>query len=63
MSDDKKPKHWVKVLKRVLGVAILLALIGLGLYYTNEFKNYEPKGMSSSPDWGISKDSPIRNLR
>ena len=33
MSDDKEPKLWVTAVKLAVGAIVLIALIGLGLYY------------------------------
>lgn len=63
MSDDKEPKFWVTVIKLVIGAVVLIALIGLGLYYTAKFNTYQAPSSSGSADWGISKDSPIRSNR
>lgn len=58
MDDDKEPKFWVTVLKLVVGAVVLIALIGLGLYYTAKFNSYKPEA-APAESWGISKDSPI----
>ncbi len=63
MSDDEEPKFWVKAVKLVLIVTVVLGLISVGLYYTAEFKTYQPNAESPSTDWGISKDSPIHSNR
>ncbi len=63
MDDDKEPELWVTVLKLVIGAVVLIALIGLGLYYTAKFNTYEPEAPPPDTSWGISKDSPIRNNR
>jgi len=65
MDDDKTPKSW---LKRIAVAVAVLALVGLGLYYTVKFSTYSPEAHQTTappPDtsWGISKDSPIRNKR
>ncbi len=63
MSNDKEPKFWVTVVKLFVGAVVLITLLGLGLYYTAKFNTYEAPTTSGTPDWGISKDSPIRNNR
>jgi hypothetical protein len=64
MNDDEEPKLWVKVTKRVIGAIVMIALVGLGLYYSAKFKTYAPPE-DSGPDtsWGIVNDSPIRYRR
>ena len=63
MSDDKEPKLWVTAVKLAVGAIVLIALIGLGLYYTAEFNTYSPGQADPSNSWGITKDSPIRSNR
>jgi hypothetical protein len=59
MNNDKETALWVKVLKVVVAVVVLIVLVGLGLYYTAKFNTYEPQGSVPDTSWGISKDSPI----
>ncbi|MDD2926420.1 hypothetical protein [Rhodoferax sp.] len=63
MSDDQEPKLWVTALKLVIGAIVLIALVGLALYYTAEFNTYSPDVPQSDQSWGITKDSPIRSNR
>ncbi|MDD5029933.1 MAG: hypothetical protein PHH58_10605 [Rhodoferax sp.] len=63
MSDKKDRKFWWTLAKLVLWAVVLLVLIGLGLYYTAKFNTYQPPGSQNSIDWGISRDSPLRNRR
>ena len=63
MSDKYDKKFCLLVLKLVIGAIVLMTLIGLGLYYSAKYNTYAPPDKSAAPDWGISKDSPIRNRR
>jgi hypothetical protein len=66
-DDDDKPNFWVSLIKKVLGIAVFLVLLGLGLYYSAEYKTYSPSSsdQESQTDnsWGITKDSPIYRRR
>lgn len=64
MEPEKQPNRWVTLLKRVIGVIVLIALLGVGLYYTAEFSTYAPGAIPApSTDWGITQDSPIRGRK
>ncbi len=63
MDDKKQPKLWITALKLGLGAVVLIVLVGLGLYYSAKYSTYEPEAAPPSPQWGISKDSPIRSNR
>jgi hypothetical protein len=63
MSNKKDPKFWVLVTKLVLGALAVIAFFGVGLYFTAKFNTYDPGGAAPDGSWGISKDSPLRNLR
>ena len=38
MKKDEEPKFWVQVLKLVIGAAIIIALMGLGLWHTSTYQ-------------------------
>jgi len=63
MSDKYDKKFWLLVLKLAIGAIVLMTLFGLGLYYSAKYKTYAVPDTPAAPDWGISKDSPIRNKR
>lgn len=63
MSDKYDKKFWLLVLKLLVGAIVLISLFGIGLYYSAKFNTYAPPDTPAAPDWGISKDSPIRNRR
>lgn len=63
MDGKKSPKLWLTALKLTVGAIVMIVLVGLGLYYSAEYSTYEPKVEAPSPQWGISKDSPIRSNR
>jgi hypothetical protein len=63
VSDNKDKKFWLLVLKLAIGAIVLIAFFGVGLYYTAKFNTYALPDTPPAPDWGISKDSPIRNKR
>jgi len=63
MNDKFDKKFWLLVLKLVIGAIALITLVGMGLYYSAKYDTYAPPSKSSAPDWGIAKDSPIRNKR
>jgi hypothetical protein len=63
VSDKYDKKFWLLVLKLVIGAIVLITLIGLGLYYSAKYNTYAPPDKPAASDWGISKDSPIRNRR
>ncbi len=63
MEREKEPKFWVTVVKIVIWTIIFIVLVGLGLYYTAKFSTYAPPSDPSGPQWGITKDSPIRSQR
>lgn len=61
--NDKDKKFWLLVLKLALGAIALIGFFGVGLYYTAKYNTYAPPDSPAAPDWGIAKDSPIRNKR
>lgn len=61
--NDKDKKFWLLVLKLALGAIALIAFFGIGLYYTAKYNTYAPPDTPPASDWGIAKDSPIRNKR
>ena len=61
MDDKKSPKLWLTALKLAAGALVIIVLVGLGLYYSAKYSTYDPQVEDSSPQWGISKDSPIRS--
>jgi hypothetical protein len=63
MDDKKSPKLWLTALKLAVGALVIIVLVGLGLYYSAKYSTYDPKVEDSGPQWGISKDSPIRSNR
>ncbi len=63
MEREKEPKLWVTVVKIVFWTIVFITLVGLGLYYSAKFNTYAPPAVDTSPQWGISKDSPIRSNR
>jgi hypothetical protein len=63
MDDNKEPKLWVTVVKLVIGAIVLIAVVGLALYYTAKFNTYAPAEAPPDQSWGITKDSPIRSNR
>lgn len=63
MNDKFDKKFWLLVLKLVIGAIALIALVGMGLYYSAKYHSFAPPNTPSSSDWGIAKDSPIRNKR
>ncbi len=63
MEKEKEPKFWVTVVKIVIWTIVFIVLVGLGLYYSAKFSTYAPPSGDSGPQWGISKDSPIRSNR
>jgi hypothetical protein len=63
MSDKKDPKFWILVIKLVLGASAVITFFGVGLYFTAKYNTYDPGVETPKGSWGISKDSPIRNLR
>lgn len=63
MNDKFDKKFWLLVVKLVIGAIILITLVGLGLYYSAKYNTYAPPDTPPAPDWGIAKDSPIRNKR
>ena len=64
MKQGKEPKFWVTLVKLVLWAAALIILIGLGLYFSAKYSTYAPPSPDySGPQWGISKDSPVRSSR
>jgi len=63
MPDDKDKAFWITVLKLALGAIALLVFFGVGLYFTAKFDSYAPPEVAPTPDWGISKDSPIPSRR
>jgi hypothetical protein len=63
MDDKKQPKLWITALKLAVGALVIIVLVGLGLYYSAKYSTYDPKVEPSGPQWGISKDSPIRSNR
>ncbi len=62
-DDEKEPRLWVTVTKLVVGAIVFIVLIGLGLYYSAEFKTYAPPDEAPPDPWGISKDSPLKKHR
>ena len=64
MEKEKEPRLWVTVVKLVFWTAVFIFLVGLGLYFSAEYSTYAPPSPDfSGPQWGISKDSPIRSNR
>jgi len=61
MPNDKEPKFWVTVLKVVASAIAIIAVFGLGLYFTAKYNTYAPDGPPPDSSWGISKDHPVRN--
>jgi hypothetical protein len=59
MKKDEDPKFWVQVLKLVIGVAIIIALVGLGLWHASTYQTAKPPPLEDK-SWGIVTDSPIR---
>jgi hypothetical protein len=64
MNDyEKEPKLWVTVLKLSIGAIIFIIAVGLGLYYSAEFKTYAPPTDPPVDSWGVTKDSPLKKHR
>ncbi len=63
MNDEDKPKKWVTIVKLVVWSILVVVLVGLGLYYSAEFKTYAPEAQPVDNSWGLAKDSPIRSKR
>ncbi len=63
MEREKEPKFWVTVVKLVFWAIVFIVLVGLGLYFSAKYSTYAPASGDSGPQWGISKDSPIRSAR
>ncbi len=59
MPDNNDKEFWKTVLKLALGAIALITFFGLGIYFTAKFNTYAPPDVAPTPDWGISKDSPI----
>lgn len=63
MPDKYDKKFWLLLLKLVIGAIALITFVGVCLYYSAKYNTYAPPDTPPAPDWGIAKDSPIRNKR
>jgi hypothetical protein len=62
MKYDEEPPLWVTALKLAIGAIVLIALVGLGLWYAAKGDGSRPV---AKPDesWGIVADSPLRKKK
>ncbi|MDP3654071.1 MAG: hypothetical protein Q8R67_20560 [Rhodoferax sp.] len=61
-NDDEEPKLWVTVLLLVLGALVLVALVGLALWYAERSDTTEPV-VAPDKSWGIVGDSPVHKRK
>jgi len=59
---NDEPKLWVTVVKLIVGLVVIIGGVGLALWYAQGMGS-GPGGTTSSDQWGISKDSPLRMKR
>ncbi|MGQ0711447.1 MAG: hypothetical protein ACT4NV_17075 [Rhodoferax sp.] len=64
-KKDKEPKLWVTVLKLIVGLVVIIGGTGAILKWAAQFDSEPPvqTGPAGLSDWGISRDSPIRQKR
>lgn len=63
MKKDDEPKVWIILLGLLLGVAILVGVVGVALWYSDKAGIAEPTPAKPVTGWGIFTDSPIRSNR
>lgn len=76
MDEDEEPKVWVTLIKLVAGAVVIIAGVGLALWWAAQRPVYSPAleqakeaaratnpKSTSTDSWGIVNDSPIRNKR
>jgi hypothetical protein len=62
MTKNDEPTLWRTLLALVLGLALLIALVGLALWFSEKAETSAPL-VKPDRSWGIATDSPIRNKR
>lgn len=64
-NKDKEPKLWLTVLKLVLGLIAIIWGTGAVLKWAAQFDTELPaqSGPGGLTDWGIARDSPLRQRR
>jgi flagellar basal body-associated protein FliL len=63
MKKDKETSVWLTLLLLVLGVAVVVGLVGLALWYSDKAGIAQPPVAKPSDGWGIATDSPLRNKK
>jgi hypothetical protein len=63
MKKDKETSVWLILVFLVLGVAALVGLVGLALWYSDKAGIAVPTPVAPSDGWGIATDSPLRNKK
>lgn len=61
-NDDEEPKLWVTVLLLVLGALVLVALVGLALWFAERSETTVPI-VAPDKSWGIVGDSPVHKRK
>jgi len=61
-NDDEEPKLWVTVLLLILGALVLVALVGLALWFAERSETTVPI-VAPDKSWGIVGDSPVHKRK